>query len=314
MRKAKGRVVSLRESDEDEEDELLGDSHGLELEDGDEGEEGEDEEELDELDPSASIQRRSRTRGQKTSPPVTYELRRTRTVPDLSTPKATRGKLRRTRTQVSGTPSDGDDEETDGEDHGSESDKGEEETGDDVESVQMEVELEPKRLRNGKIVGEEEEAEEESVEEDDEGEEDGEGEDESASVDLEVESNASLSEASEMSTEEDEEPAAEEGGEEFDDDLQDETEKTLVRRRRDHLVKLCENRGIEAEGTKPQLVEALLQWVSRACLLRQPNPNQYNCSATIMQIPQPPPQERPHGHHPPRAQHDAVAATRRRPF
>ncbi|KIJ35704.1 hypothetical protein M422DRAFT_180399 [Sphaerobolus stellatus SS14] len=63
-----------------------------------------------------------------------------------------------------------------------------------------------------------------------------------------------------MSVEDEEEQPAEEDGEDEYDDISNATAKTLVRRRRDQLVKLCENRGIDAEGTKPQLVEALLQW------------------------------------------------------
>ena len=43
-------------------------------------------------------------------------------------------------------------------------------------------------------------------------------------------------------------------------DLSVATTKTLVRLRRDDLVRLCETRDIEATGTKPQLAEALLQW------------------------------------------------------
>ena len=139
----------------------------------------------------------------------------------------------------------------------------------------MEVEVEPRRLRNGKIVGEDEEVCEVATrmedEQDDVGEEDGEGDvDEgadAASVDLEVDSNTSTTTSdaggSDASVEEDvEEDVGEEDTEvDMDEDLQDATAKTLVRRRRDHLVKLCESRGIDVEGTKPQLVEALIQWV-----------------------------------------------------
>jgi len=41
------------------------------------------------------------------------------------------------------------------------------------------------------------------------------------------------------------------------------TAKTLVRLRRDDLVRLCETRDLEPVGTKPQLAEALLQWRDR---------------------------------------------------
>lgn len=41
------------------------------------------------------------------------------------------------------------------------------------------------------------------------------------------------------------------------------TAKTLIRLRRDDLVRLCETRDLEPVGTKPQLAEALLQWRDR---------------------------------------------------
>jgi hypothetical protein len=46
-------------------------------------------------------------------------------------------------------------------------------------------------------------------------------------------------------------------------DLTIATAKTLVRLRRDDLVRLCETRDLDAVGTKPQLAEALLQWRDR---------------------------------------------------
>lgn len=46
-------------------------------------------------------------------------------------------------------------------------------------------------------------------------------------------------------------------------DLTVATTKTLVRLRRDDLVRLCETREINPSGTKPQLAEALLQWRDR---------------------------------------------------
>lgn len=48
-------------------------------------------------------------------------------------------------------------------------------------------------------------------------------------------------------------------------DLTVATAKTLVRLRRDDLVRLCETRDLDASGTKPQLAEALLQWRDRHC-------------------------------------------------
>jgi mitogen-activated protein kinase kinase kinase 13 len=43
-------------------------------------------------------------------------------------------------------------------------------------------------------------------------------------------------------------------------DLTVATTKTLVRLRRDDLVKMCETRDLDVNGTKPQLAESLLQW------------------------------------------------------
>lgn len=41
------------------------------------------------------------------------------------------------------------------------------------------------------------------------------------------------------------------------------TAKTLVRLRRDDLIRLCETRDLEPVGTKPQLASALLEWRDR---------------------------------------------------
>lgn len=46
-------------------------------------------------------------------------------------------------------------------------------------------------------------------------------------------------------------------------DLTIATAKSLVRLRRDDLVRLCESRELDVEGTKPQLAEALLHWRDR---------------------------------------------------
>jgi mitogen-activated protein kinase kinase kinase 13 len=46
-------------------------------------------------------------------------------------------------------------------------------------------------------------------------------------------------------------------------DLTIATAKSLVRLRRDDLVRLCESRDLDVDGTKPQLAEALLQWRDR---------------------------------------------------
>ncbi|KDQ17892.1 hypothetical protein BOTBODRAFT_104603 [Botryobasidium botryosum FD-172 SS1] len=46
-------------------------------------------------------------------------------------------------------------------------------------------------------------------------------------------------------------------------DLSEATAKSLTRLRRDDLVRLCETRDLEAEGTKNQLVKTLLDWRDR---------------------------------------------------
>lgn len=45
-------------------------------------------------------------------------------------------------------------------------------------------------------------------------------------------------------------------------DLAHATTKSLLRCRRDDLIRLCEERSIIGEGTKKDLVHALLEWVS----------------------------------------------------
>lgn len=47
-----------------------------------------------------------------------------------------------------------------------------------------------------------------------------------------------------------------------DVDLRNETSKSLLRYRRDELLRLCAERELGGEGTKHDLVQALLQWVS----------------------------------------------------
>ena len=51
-------------------------------------------------------------------------------------------------------------------------------------------------------------------------------------------------------------------GEDEEIDLEEQTATTLSKYRKEQLVRLCESKGVDAEGTKPQLVKALLQWVS----------------------------------------------------
>ncbi|KAI0362629.1 kinase-like protein [Trametes cingulata] len=221
MRKAKGKVGNLHESTDEEgneEDELLSSES-----------EGDEVDELDESpSPMATPKAKPVQRGRRT--PV-------------------RNRLRNRHLQTHTPPSDGDDEDSEEEGTVVAGDE-----GDDEGSVEGEEETlldEPRKLRNGKIVGEGD------VEEDMDDEEDEEEED--AAEDSE----STGSTADEVDVDEE----AEESDEPMDDDvdLTVATAKTLVRMRRDDLVRLCETRDIDATGTKPQLAEALLQWRDRHC-------------------------------------------------
>ncbi|KAH9833041.1 uncharacterized protein C8Q71DRAFT_878937, partial [Rhodofomes roseus] len=183
----------------------------------------------------------------------------------LSTPQANvkrtpvKRRLRPRRIQTHTPPSDGDDEQSadedveesiDGEQEGSEDD---ESTVAGDQSVEEEPPVEARVLRSGKVVGEEDE---ESIGDEDEDDEDDEEDedyhDSSAEIDIDAEGEVE---------------EGEENAEPIDDDISVDltiaTTKTLVRLRRDDLVRLCETRDIEATGTKPQLAEALLQWRER---------------------------------------------------
>ncbi|KAF7322489.1 Protein kinase domain-containing protein [Mycena chlorophos] len=145
----------------------------------------------------------------------------------------------------------------DGDDEQEEDDEEEVEEQEDEEAVEEEDEVveegeegdeatiavEPRRLRNGKIVGDDMEVEEDEEQEE---EEDGEEADEEGEQEEEADADG---EADDMECE--------------NVDLAIATAKTLVRLRRDDLVRLCETRDLEAVGTKPQLAEALLQWRDR---------------------------------------------------
>ncbi|TFK30184.1 hypothetical protein FA15DRAFT_663566 [Coprinopsis marcescibilis] len=267
MRKAKGKIQNLKESDtevsheegddvEDEVDELEeeegdqeddegeGESEsGIEVdeeeeegEDEDEGGEGttEEEEEVDELVSMTSA----------TPPPSDARRRKT----------PVRQRLRRRPTA---------DEENEGDDeHEDEAEVAEEfEVEDDDEST---IAVEPRRLRNGKIVGDEDahmEEEEEEEEEEEPGEEEVEEEvEEEAEEEEEEEETEGEGEQIEI---DDSEEEVEEATMEDEVDLTVATAKTLVRLKRDDLVRLCESHNLQPVGTKPQLAEALLQWRDR---------------------------------------------------
>ncbi|PPQ73594.1 hypothetical protein CVT26_010492 [Gymnopilus dilepis] len=254
MRKAKGRIGSLKESDLEEEqleDELV-EEEGEE-QDSDVAEERDtlEEDEVDELVSSASI-----------TPPPSHGRR---------TPVRRRLRPRRNRRKSVPTveeENEGDDEEEEEDPEEREDDEAvedDEEVEDVVEEDDDEatIAVEPRKLRSGKIVGEEDvemDVDGESVA-DEEDEEEGEGdqdveEAEEAEVDG-IEEKADDEESVDMDAE-----GEQEEGEttEEDVDLSVATAKTLVRMRRDALVRLCEARDLEPSGTKPQLAEALLQW------------------------------------------------------
>lgn len=165
-RKAKGKIGSPRESeteeeqlDEDEEDQLVEEEEGDEDEEAGEDQDLEEEEEVDELVSSASI-----------TPPHSIGRR---------TPL--RRRLRPRRTQPTSARSDNDAAD-EGDDEGEEEPEEaiEEEVVDEDEEVEEEDEpvgsIEPRKLRSGKVVGEEDvemEDEEEDAGDEEEAEEDG---------------------------------------------------------------------------------------------------------------------------------------------
>jgi len=258
MRKAKGKIGSLREDsesvEEGEEEESVVDEADEREEDAGEEETGEDEE-VDELASSPS----------PTPPPL-----RGRRTP-------VKRRLRPRRVQTYTPPSDGDDEEDEDEEEGTAVNEDEEvasvagsegEVYEDAEEGP--VSTTPRKLRSGRIVGEEDvdvDVDESVGEEDEE-----ESEEEGGFVDADGES-------IDEDTEEDTDEPMEDG--EFlysslpssrdtdgtaplpDIDLTIATTKTLVRLRRDDLVRLCETRDLDAVGTKPQLASALLEWRDR---------------------------------------------------
>ncbi|KAG8856025.1 hypothetical protein FRB96_006592 [Tulasnella sp. 330] len=170
----------------------------------------------------------------------------------------------------------GEDEDEEGESEEVESAADEEGEDEDVtveqdsvsEEEQAEMEIEPRVLRNGKVVGEVSEPEDNADEEEDEDvaqiDEDADADDIPAEEDDQVlDADDDDDDDAEPEVVEDDDGEAEEDDDDDMDedfDLADATAKTLVRLRRDDLVRLCETRDLEAEGTKNQLVENLLQW------------------------------------------------------
>ncbi|KAI0957880.1 hypothetical protein AcW1_006129 [Taiwanofungus camphoratus] len=229
MRKAKRKIGSLREDHEEEveEDELES--------------EADEDEEVDQLAQTPSPVIAPKTSGRRT--PV-------------------KRRLRPRHLQTLTPPSDGDDEESendegaeaeesaDGEDLENEGDDERSVASDDGEAEETST-TEPRKLRNGKIVPEGD-IEEDIGEDDDEDEEDDDYRESAEDVDVDAEGETEESEDTD-------EPMDD------DIDLTIATAKTLVRLRRDDLVRLCETRDLDATGTKPQLAEALLQWRDQHC-------------------------------------------------
>ncbi|KAL5533245.1 hypothetical protein ACEPAF_5021 [Sanghuangporus sanghuang] len=234
MRKAKRRTGTLKE------DSTTAESDDEEPDNG-------EEEEVDELDSSPS-------------PLGSPEPRQSR-LKEQRTPMKRR--LRPRKLQTHTPPSDGDDEDDEDEDDaGDNEDEGGEDESEDTASVEGAEEkdgegeeddedepvVEPRVLRNGKIVGEDviQEVTEES--------EDG-TENSGSEIDVDQESDGGEAIEVEEGLDEDEDEVMED---EFD--LSSATQKTLVRLRRDDLIRLCEARDLDAEGTKPQLARTLLEW------------------------------------------------------
>ncbi|KAH0830679.1 kinase-like domain-containing protein [Lanmaoa asiatica] len=164
--------------------------------------------------------------------------------------------------------SEGDDEE---EEDQVKEDVAEEMDDEDIESLHEDedvyvdnslcpVETTPRKLRSGKVVGGEDSNGDEQEEQDDQ------------EIDLELESvdvDADSAEDVDADGTMEEEDCVYSSSYKFSMLMVDEvdltlaTKKTLIRLRRDDLVRLCETRDLDVAGTKPQLAQSLLQWRDR---------------------------------------------------
>lgn len=128
------------------------------------------------------------------------------------------------------------------------------------------AEATPRKLRSGKVLGGEDLNGDEEEEQDDQ------------EIDLELESvdvDADSTEEADADADADADEAMEEEDSRYSSpywfsmlmvgevDLTLATKKTLIRLRRDDLVRLCETRDLDVAGTKPQLAQSLLQWRDR---------------------------------------------------
>ena len=128
-----------------------------------------------------------------------------------------------------------------------------------VDNALCSVETTPRKLRSGKVVGGED------LNEDGKEQDDQEIDLELESVDVDADSLEDV-DADEVMEEED---CRYSSPYRFSMLMVDEvdltlaTKKTLIRLRRDDLVRLCETRDLAVAGTKPQLAQSLLQWRDR---------------------------------------------------
>ncbi|KAH7889602.1 hypothetical protein F5I97DRAFT_1845653 [Phlebopus sp. FC_14] len=178
--------------------------------------------------------------------------------PGRRTPVKRRLRPRRTQTHnPSSDGGDGDDEEELEESAGDEDEADESCLGDEdvyLDNHEGSVKTTPRKLRSGKVVGGEENRELDG----DVGEEEQEPDEED--IDLEVESVGVDADGEVVDFED---ADIDEAMQDDDFDLILATQKTLVRLRRDDLVRLCETRDLDIAGTKPQLAQSLLQWRDR---------------------------------------------------
>ena len=63
------------------------------------------------------------------------------------------------------------------------------------------------------------------------------------------------------------------------------TQSSLVRLLRDELVHMCEVRGLEVGGTKPQLARSLLDWVRRSRIINRALLSLASMPNSVMMIP-----------------------------
>ncbi|KAF7974846.1 hypothetical protein HWV62_11225 [Athelia sp. TMB] len=229
MRKAKGRIGNLREDSESVDEDASG-----------------QEEESDEMVDEEAVQDEEEVDELASSPSPSPSVRSSRS--------PVKKHLRPRRVQTHTPPSDGDDEEEHDIAEEIEEEVEGSEAGADDEAEDLSVT--PRKLRSGRIVGEEDVGGEDEDEEDVGEEEDANEEEEE--VEEEVDDAESIDIDAEGETEEDSDEPMED-----DIDLTIATAKTLVRLRRDDLVRLCETRDLEVVGTKPQLASALLEWRDR---------------------------------------------------